>query len=483
MRNHFTLIFERLGLALFLPLLFGFSWLQNSLSDIFMPAFWADAGSKLMRGESFFITLAAPAYLLVLLGVLFSSLLYWLRTSFYLEEGFFVFERKTFFRKRAKLPLNNIATVNLERNFFQRLAGTARVKLDLNSAHTANRTDFVLVLPLKTAESFRDRLLELKQAEAGRAAEEAEDRRLLLNFPPLSALRHKLLSAPLFQTLIGAFVLISTLYEAAQKPGNFKNLIALLVLVGSGLIFSLVYGVLNLSDFCLKTDSENFYIISGRFRKTEYAFAHKRINALIIKQPLLARIFSLSYLEAAVVGLGNERSETPRLSLLVDSETLSKLTEEQFEDFGSLGEQIPSHRAAFLPLAFRVMSICLGIYLFSELTYGDALLPLLTAFILTTLGGYLSYKTKSLAFYENQLHYSKGIFTKQRALFKYSDIQDARIISNPLMEKFGVGRLNFHILSSAGMRSHKTGWFKLDVLKALSEKIADSEDSSTSLFE
>ncbi|NLP47560.1 MAG: PH domain-containing protein [Clostridiales bacterium] len=486
MRNHFTVIFERLGLVMILPLLFGFSWLQGSLTNIFKPDFWADLGNNVLGANNLFISLAAPLYFLALFLTLASSVLYWIGISFYIKEGFFVFERRTIFRKTAKLPLANIATVNLERNIFQRLVGTAKVKLDLDSAHTANRTDFVLVLPLKKAQGLRDALLEQKEGEDHREGKEndASQTGEIISFSPLSALRHKVLSVPLFQVLMGMTFVFTSLFEEAQAPGQLKGFFILLVFLGLGLIFSLVWGSLNLSDFKLKYDRENFYISAGRFKKVEYTFARRRINALIIKEPLLARIFSLSWLEAAVVGLGNERSETPRLSLLTDTEDLNRLIDEHLPEFGSpAGKAKPSHKAALLAQAFKVFLLCFLVFAFSHLTYSYLWQALALTFIFSAFGGYLAYKTKSLAYYDESLHYSKGIFTKQRAVFKYNDIQDAKIVTNPLMEKLGAGRLNFHILSSSGMKSHKTGWFDLEDLRKISKKIADSTDSSTSLFD
>ena len=183
------------------------------------------------------------------------------------------------------------------------------------------------------------------------------------------------------------------------------------------------------------------------------------------------------------MGLGNERSETPRLSLLAKREDLEIMVRDYFPGFDLWGHQKQSHKAGLIPVALIAALSCgLGI-VYSHYYFINPWLSLLFAFLLVAPASYMGYKSKGLAFNDQTLSYSKGIFTRQRVIFKYGDIQDARIITNPLMEKFGAGKLSFHILSSSRMRKHTTGWFDLESLRSISQNISAHADRSASLFE
>ncbi|HOO26056.1 MAG TPA: PH domain-containing protein, partial [Clostridiales bacterium] len=339
-RNHFTIIFERVGIIIFLPFLIGFGSVQNYLSRALRPEFWKDLGQNILSADRSLVSLGALIYVFLFALTLIAAVLYWLRTSFCVKEDLFIFERATFFKKTVKLPLANIATVNIERNLFERLVGTAKLKLDLNSAHTANKTDFVLVLPLDRAMALQAALTAFKKSDI---IEEAQEAKLISNYSALSAARHKILSLPVFQIILGLFVLFSGKRDAGAGSDDLKNSLIFLLILSVGYGFSLIYSVLNLSDFKLLSDNKYFYISSGKLKKFHYTFARNKINALLLRQPTLARLFKLGSLEAAVVGLGNERSETPRLSLLAKREDLEIIVRDYFPDFDLWGPQKQSH--------------------------------------------------------------------------------------------------------------------------------------------
>jgi uncharacterized membrane protein YdbT with pleckstrin-like domain len=102
--------------------------------------------------------------------------------------------------------------------------------------------------------------------------------------------------------------------------------------------------------------------------------------------------------------------------------------------------------------------------------------------IRVALGGWLAYKTKSIAYDDHVFHYGKGIFAKHKVLFKYGDIQDTRIKTNFLLRRLNVGKMALNILSGSKMKAHRTGYFELPNFETIGNRVVEHEDSTTGLF-
>lgn len=489
-RNHITIIIERLGVV-FLTLILAISGnISNSLNRIFDPEFWKGLFSEASTLNDTVVVLGGLGLLLIVVIVLFIALLHWLKTFFYIDGQNFIYERKTLFKKYSKLPIANIATVNIQRSVFERFAGTSKVKLDLNSSHTANRTDFSFVLRQDDAEALRSELYSLKASQgAGTPATTNTDalehspRQPVISFSNGEVIRHKLLSVSPWQVLAGIFVVFVAPLLDAQNARDFQSVvnIALLTLAGGAAL--MIWGALNLAGYTVEQDEKNIFIQCGLVKKTSYTFESQKIHAVFVKQPVLARIFGLYSIEVAVVGLGNEKAETPQLCLLVNKAQAEKVLLQCAADFECKGTTIPSHKAALIPAAIQALVPAIAVFIFliySLFPYAYAVCAATFTFI--ALGGWLSYKTKTIAYDDSVFHYSKGIFSKRKVMFKYSNIQDTRIKTNFLLKRLNAGRMSLNILSGSKMKAHQTGYFELPHFETVSNRVVEHEDSSTGLL-
>ncbi len=489
-RNHITIIFERLGVVFFTLILVLSGNISNSLTRVADPAFWRDLFSEASTLNDTVVVLGGLGLVLIVAVVLFVSFLFWLKTFFYIDGQNFIYERKTMFKKYSKLPIANIATINIQRSVFERFVGTSKVKLDLNSSHTANRTDFSFVLRQNDAEALRNTLYTLKSAQGSNTSQanltdshEHSARQAVISFSNMEVIRHKLLSLSLWQAFIGIFVIFVSPYLDPQNAWDFQSAlrVALFAFAGGGAV--MIWGILNLSGYTVERDNKNIFIQCGLIKKTSYTFESQKIHAVFVKQPVLARIFGLYAIEVAVVGLGNEKAETPQLCLLVNKSQAEKVLLQCAADFECESATIPSHKAAIIPAAVQgvVLSVAVFLFLtFSQFPYAFVLSAAIFGF--TALGGWLSYKTKSIAYDERVFHYSKGIFSKRKVMFKYSNIQDTRIKTNFLLKRLNAGRMSLNILSGSKMKAHQTGYFELPHFETVSNHVVEHEDSSTGLL-
>ncbi len=465
-RNHITIILEQIGAV-------GVVLVTGAFSLLF------DIAADLRRGMSFaqilkYSTvgrLPAPVNIVVALllvaGVVW-LILRWSKTVFYIDSGYLVVERRTLMHRTSRLPLGSISTVNLERSVFERVVGTAKIKLDINSAVTANKTDFIFVLPLEKAKAF-ERELTL-QADDRTDEAKTQKRNLVCSFTWVQALRDVILGQPLAQIMI-FFVLLAVGIPvdkiALGSAALYKVLPAIslaLLSWGAGMAmqFMSAYG------FRVERDDNCFYINSGLLKKKQYVFDKNKVNAVIVRKPLLARLFGYYRAEVAVVGLGNDKHETPQICLLVKKQELERILGECAPDFVCTAKPVKSHKAGLAAsLLFYVFFSAVVAVVMARVH----ILLGIAAVVLGVIFAVFSYRNKTVADDDGVFFYSKGLFSLIHGYFKYESIQTAQFKSNMLFKRKGVGKIRISILSSGSVSLHTTGWFDKTYFDSLAGKL------------
>ncbi len=443
-RNHITVIAERFG-AVGLVLLTGavslaFELADGSRSSVNLALFLRRITSGDIRLAVLSLSVAA--------GVAFAvwNFIRWYKTVFYIDGGYLVVEKNTLMRRVSRVPLASISTVNLERNLFERFVGTAKIKLDINSSVTANSTDFVFVLPLEKAQAFEKEILRRKSEENVDKGE--AERRLICSFSAAQAFRDVVFGQSVLQILPS---LVSIFFSVFSGKWSIAAVFIVLGWLASMLMqFSSAFG------FKIEKSEDSFYITSGLIKKKNYSFSADKVNAVFVRRPVFARVFGLYRAEVAVVGLGNDKHETPQICLLVKKAELDRILGECAPDFICSVKPERSHKAGL------AASLCFYVVLFSAV--GAALLsvhPALCA-VCVAVGavlGIISRNGKKLAADENVFSYSRGIFSVTHSSFRYDAIQTAQFRTNPFFKRAGVGRIRLSILGSSSVSVHTTGWF------------------------
>lgn len=154
-RNHISIVAERLGRVLLLVFVAAISGLAQNVKAL--------ANSSGMDAKDAKVILLACGAVLLLLAIGAAwQLIVWSKTYISIYDNTIVIERNTLNRKKDTIGIKNISNVNMERNLFEMLAGTSKIKLDTNSMSTANKTDVTIVLKKKDAQSLRQYLIDRK---------------------------------------------------------------------------------------------------------------------------------------------------------------------------------------------------------------------------------------------------------------------------------------------------------------------------------
>ncbi len=468
-RNHITIVLEQIGAAGVVVLTFAYSALYEAFAsgqNIFSKQFWLRLVYSVVGSQNETVAVIFGVVAVFVLLVPLWSLLRWYKTCFYIDGEHLVCERNTLMKKTSRLPLSSIATVNLERNVFERIVGTAKIKLDINSAATAGQTDFTFVLSFDKAKAFEAQLVSAKKEEKL----QSESRETVFAFSNAQAVRHVILSQPVVQYLgIGALAVIVVLIDEKVLGGDmFTRLVPILGLSLLGWVAKIVVQIMSACQFKIERDEKSIFISSGMLRKKSYSFETDKINALTVRRPVLARLSGLAFAEVAVIGLGNDKKETPQISLLVRENELQKILAVCAADFNCTGERINEHKSGLLA---AVVKYLLG---YGCIGAATAFLwwPLCPVIIvLGVIFAVFSHRAKSICADENIFSYSQGFLSQKSCFFKYGDIQTLHFSTNALMKRFGTGRITLSILSHSTMSVHGTVWAKKEEFAKISQKV------------
>ena len=152
-RNHISIVIEQIGGFLLAALVTFFSTVVGEIED-FSDFF---AGSKDLR----VYLLISLGIFLILLIVIFLDLRRWYKTYISIQGNTIVIEKETLNHKKNTIGIQNISNVNMERNLFERLIGTSKIKIDTNTLSTADQTDLKIVLKKDDAVRFQKHILML----------------------------------------------------------------------------------------------------------------------------------------------------------------------------------------------------------------------------------------------------------------------------------------------------------------------------------
>lgn len=476
-RNHITVIPEQIGTVGVIFITFIFTALYEAFSsgyNVFSQQFWLRLADSVagVRSEAVLIGFAAAAAVALLAPVWL--LLRWMKTVFYIDGEYLVSQRNTLIKKQSRLPLSSISTVNLERSVFERIVGTAKIKLDINSAATANKTDFTFVLSLEKAKAFEKELMRLKEEAPCMQESKKPERQLVYAFSKAQLVRHVLLSQPVVQfgvigLMIAAGIKLDELYYAGQLHAELLSLGALTAL---GWASKAAAQLVSAWNFKVERNENAVFISSGLFKKKNYYFETEKINALTVRRPLLARLAGLACAEVAVIGLGNDSKETPQISLLLSYNELEKLLTVCAPDFICNSEKVREHSKGVIPGLLRCFAFCAVVALaVSYVWWAFGIAAFAVMFAVAAVMTCLRHRARSFSSDERVFSYSCGVLSSKSCFFKFEDIQTVQLRTDILMKRFGLGRIRLSILSSSAMSVHTTGWFETAVFNRLEQKI------------
>ncbi len=436
--------------------------------------------------------------LLVILGVTLVVIgfqfLRWRKTWIILEDNLIILERNTLNKKRNTIAIENISAVNMERNLFERVVGTYRIKMDTNSMTTANETDISIVFREDIAIEFRRLVLERMNSLKGNTepalSEERQPDQLFesrmegkafyhYNFKDM--IMHALYAMPLFSLLISIAGIGFTVWYVAsfgwsdfikEALGGFIA-IAFIVL---GCIWTIVKSFIAYYDFTVYRDGKDIHVRCGLIKLKSYTIPVDKISALEISQPFFSRIFKKYNAKVVTVGVGDEEDESSNITMSLSKEQLKEQLAELVPEYSWADYEgvIPEEKAGMTVRLVKSIkwhlitaaAIIVLMFVLDAPWWIGILIPLaLDGFI--NLMYVLSHKTAGYLLNDEGAVMCDGYFNKRYMVLRYKKAQYMSLTHHPAAKKYGVCDGAVMLLNSAS----GIPYIKLELADELQKRI------------
>jgi len=441
------------------------------------------------------LTLVAALGAAALVLTLLFSYRQWKRTLIRFNETEVVIERNTLFKLKKVLPYSKIASVNISQGLVNRIFGTSKLMININSGHNAIVPEASLTFKREVAERLRS---EMSRHLYDQSLPAEGDMRSLVSFSTKDVVIHSLFSVPTSQTLLGGAFLANSILEMYNSVTTEMG--AGGTAIPSLFMFFLIQMVPSITqlfryyNFKVQRQGEFLYLQHGLIRTYKTSFRISKINAVRVKSTLASRLMHRSCIEAEVVGIASgdsEGSSRPVICLLKDDETIGKVLGELVPEFvyGRTPGKQPVGAWNVLRIRTLVASALLvmamaypSVVLYREYASGEGLsnlaayiLPLLTALaiVAAVYAARVSYQVREIDLGEDLFTFVNGILDRETVVMSYDKVQMVQVTKGPIARRFGVSRGTVHLLSSTGSKSITSGLFPEDHLDRIGDIVME----------
>lgn len=501
-RNHFSIVLPNLkGIIWMIVLAFASAILQED-------------------PEEAIVTVATWIVLIVV--ILVYQIIVWAKTWITIGENSIVIERNTkISRKKNTIGIANISNVNVEQGLFAMLLGTCKLKLDTNSLSTANATDVIIVLKKSEAEQLRAWLMarisretekpvnvavqETRMRENGAFARSDNktvvtgglDKRIRVGGGDI--LLHGIFSSRfLYTILVPLYIVLELTAEmdgtdldyimqeagdlAAESIGiTLLVLIAIISWIVLAMVFSLVKTAIKYWDFQIERKEEKLVIEYGLTKKVNYSIPVDKIQAVVVKQSLLARICKRYMVEVVNVGMNDDEKEVQGFLLPYGSKKLLRERVQtllpEFSDCLELEmeRQPKGIWVVWLWPVFIYILIMSGV-LFAVAEFVPNVFSIACAGAVALSIGFfivklMSYYTKGTKFNEEFFVAATGSFSRKYVYVKYTNIQYISLKQSFLAKRFGIQKGIVMLLASATNQAQEIPYFSEKEIENMKEQL------------
>ncbi len=485
-RCHASVIIENLGGAFWFIVLMLFSALDDA-SELF---------ALLMKGEiTLFQALAGTGVVLVIVAViLIYNWVVWAKTWISIDNEAIVIEKNLLNRKVNTIGMKNISNINMEQNIFERIVGTYKVKLDTNSATTADQTDVKIILSKDKAEWFKQQVMQRMNEDVEELVVDAEE--YDVEYKAKDIVMHCVYTASPVAVLfciafiVGCAIALNSVNTGAAIVDGLINVLgsvfAILIIVWS-VFQSLVRDFFVYYGFKARRHENKIYLTHGFFKKRQYTIAVDKINAVKLESPLVSRVLGRQFVKVICVGVGDEENENSMLLLSEKTSDMEKKLSVLLPEFVMEQPEIIPREKSSMWGALAAYIFCVVIWVALAVAFGvmnvlaleemwiRIVIVIVAILVLSLVGlsNVLNFKTCGIGFEKNNLFIVMGSFSKTATWIPYAKIQKIEYDQGPIARHFGFASGVISILAAILESIHPTSYFKVEVFEEIRKRMLE----------
>jgi len=449
--------------------------------------------------STFYIFLEYPPAVLIVFAALAVAVvilfIYWKRTLITFTDDEIILERDTIFKMKKIIPYSKIASINADRDVLDRIFGTAKLKINVNTSRNAMEAEAVLTLDLPTAERIK---LEIsnKIFQESYTKEEYDTAEPPVEFTTGDVVLHGFFGLSSWQTLATIILLVYSVLNAMWGQDLTGTIIALVFVAMIEIIpFLMIF--IRYYKFKVSRIGDTIRMQHGAIQNYSSSFEISRINAVRVRKPLIPRLLHRSYIEVEVVGLGDANNDMrPILSLLAKDEKVMKIMESIVPEFIYAREPEKQPEPAKWPMFVNTvvsLAVLLPIFVFGMMKISefipvdmDAVPDLLvgTKFYLLVIiavavaalalySVFLSMKIVEFDKGEDMFTFVNGIIDREMVVMNYDKVQIVSIGCGLVAKHFGLAKCRISMLTAAGAKRTVSGYFRESELSEVADKMLE----------
>ncbi len=367
-RCHWSIILEKTGSVLVIMALL----IINNFSDLVTVSEIGGSTDELMG-----MLVIGGIMLGITTLVVVLAFLRWRKTTITIEEDAIVWEKDTINKETLTIGIKNISSINIERNIFERIIGTAKLKLDTDSYSTADATDVEFVFKYEDAVGYKEYLEAKVRGEAGKygvvpnpvgvattenkmstgmqtsedspmvnGMQSVDGRQMNIGAHPVEGtqmqpgygggeqitgqftsdfeeiLKHCVFDLNISSLVVAIPILVlaiaGVVMMAIEGELGTTDILAALIQIGAfgyAAAYAIIGKLFRYYNLTVSRQGNRIYMKYGMFKVREYVIPVQKINAIHIKQTLIGRIFKRYNVSMECVGVGDDNNEIAQLTL------------------------------------------------------------------------------------------------------------------------------------------------------------------------
>ena len=399
--------------------------------------------------------------ILIFIGLMLIFTVYfffkWYNTYVYFQNDAFIIESGKIFKRKSSFHLKDIAAVNIKQNILEKLLNTANMKIVLNM-NDENNFKGKLLFKQEEARDIKNKIL-------GKETEKEEEFASIFNFDFKDIIIHLFLSFNFLSVIIIILIYVPIVFSFLNEGtigSFFLTVIVTIIFVGS-IIVSCLKTILNYYGFKVTREDDTIKIMHGALTTYKYSVPIKKINSVMIKRTLQAKLFGYYLVEVINAGMNENENEKTIVALYVKKDGLAKIFQHLLPEYQNSITLNKQPINAFSTYLLAKIIWVIAIVVFIPLTHYLSLL-LIPLLILIS---FIQYKCKRIGTNQKFIILESGFFEKQNIILDYKKIELLSFEKGISSRITNLWSVRVNIIGNLTNSSFKSGYFTKDVMKKI----------------
>lgn len=417
----------------------------------------------------------------------------WHRTSYTFTDTEILVDKDTVFKKKKTIPYSKIASINVVRSVFDRIAGTSTLQFNVNSGVNAALPEATLVVKKALADEI------YVYAHTGVSGDTKKDEgesteierpASIISFNAFDIFFHGLFSSSTASLIYSGIFFAYSVYGLFVDNEAIGGALLSTILFLTSLVVPVVSKIVRYFNFSVYRVGDTIYLDHGLFRKYHSEFEVSKINSVKIQRPFFARMMKRSYLQAEVVGINAVQGDvTPTICLMTSENMIGLIMHDILPEFIYEGEvhkqpaeaRVPIYTGSIVSLIIIALvssGIILTIngYFNPDFKVKESLLALTNVIVLVctvmlmvlfVFRGCVSMRKKDYIIGEEMFTFTNGVVDRTTAIIQYDRVQAVYMKAGPIARRYSLAKCSVSLLSAAGGSKTRSGYFRIDDLNKI----------------